>query len=67
LKLQEVIKVLEFVQRERYVPSYHGCVGRHGECRAEIARAFIAKQMLNLATTEVLIDRLKVDTNLRRI
>lgn len=66
-KLQEVIKILEFVQIERYVPSYRGCVGRHGECRPEIARAFVAKQVLNLPTTEALIDRLKVDISLRRI
>ena len=66
-KLQGVIKVLEFVQIERYVPSYCGCVGRPGECRPEIARAFVAKMVLNLPTTEALIDRLKVDISLRRI
>jgi hypothetical protein len=66
-KLQEIIRVLEFVQIERYVPSYRGCVGRHGECRPEIARACVAKPGLNLQTTEALIDRLKVERSLRRI
>ena len=66
-KLLEIIRVLEFVQIERYVPSYRGCIGRHGECRPEIARAFVAKEVLNLPTTEALIDRLKVDISLRRI
>lgn len=66
-KLQEIIRVLEFVQIERYVPNYRGCVGRHGKCRSEIARAFVAKKVLNLPTTEALIDRLKVDRSLRRI
>jgi hypothetical protein len=49
------------------VPSYCSCVVRHGQCRPQIARAFIAKQVLNLPTTEALIDRLKVDLRLRRI
>ena len=66
-KHQEVIRILEFVEIERYVPSYRGCVGRQSQCRLEIARAFIAKQVLNLPTTEALIDRLKVDIRLRRI
>jgi hypothetical protein len=66
-KHQEVIRILELVEIERYVPSYRGCVGRHGQCRLEIARAFIAKQVLNLPTTEALIDRLKVDICWRRI
>jgi hypothetical protein len=66
-KLQEVIKILEFVEIERWVPSYRGCVGRHGKYRIEIARAFVAKQVLNLPTTEALIERLKVDISLRRI
>ena len=66
-KLLDVIHVLEFVQIERYVPSYRGCVGKPGQCRPEIARAFVAKKMLNLPTTEALIERLKVDISLRRI
>ena len=66
-KLQEVIQVLEFVEIERFVPSYRGRVGRHGECRPEIARAFVAKAVLNLTTTEALIDRLRHDISLRRI
>jgi hypothetical protein len=60
-QLPEVIKVLELVEMERDVPSYRGGVGRHGEYRPEIVRALIAKPVLNRPTTEVLIDRLKVD------
>lgn len=66
-KLLDVINVLEFVEIERFVPSYQGCVGRPGHHRPEIARALVAKAVLNLPTTEALIDRLLQDLSLRRI
>ncbi len=65
-KLHEVIKILEFVQIERYLPSYRGCVGRPGGYRIEIARAFVAKQVLNLPTTGALIDRVKATSAHRK-
>ena len=66
-KLIDVIKVLEFVNIERFVPSSQGLVGRPAEYRSPIARAFVAKAVLDLPTTEALIDRLQSDISLRRI
>lgn len=66
-KLEEVIHIIEFTEIDRFVPGYRGRVGRHGICRVEIARAFVAKAVLNLPTTEALIDRLHNDMSLRRI
>ena len=66
-KLEQVIRVLEFVQIDRFIPSSQGLVGRPPKDRIALARAFVAKAILNLGTTEMLIDRLRVDQALRRI
>ena len=65
--LEQVIRVLEFTQIERFIPSSRGCVGRPPQDRVALARAFVAKAVLDLPTTEALIDRLQVDRSLRRI
>ena len=65
--LEKVIRVLEFVPVERFIPSSRGFVGAPPKDRVALARAFVAQAVLNLATTESLIDRLKVDQALRRI
>jgi hypothetical protein len=65
--LEKVIRVLEFVQVERFIPSSRGWVGAPPKDREALARAFVAKAVLNLPTTEGLIDRLKVDQALRRV
>lgn len=65
--LEKVIRVLEFTQIDRFIPSSRGCVGRPPQDREALARAFVAKAVLDLPTTEALIDRLKVDQALRRI
>lgn len=63
-----VIRTLEMARVEDFVQSYRGLrPGRPAACRAGIARAYVAKASLNLPTTRQLIDRLKVDTVLRRI
>jgi hypothetical protein len=66
-KLIDVIRVFEFVNIERFVPSSQGLVGRPAEYRSPIARAFVAKAVLDIPTTEALIDRLQSDLSLRRI
>ena len=66
-KLIDVVKVSEFVNIEKFLPMSQGLVGRPAEYRAPIARAFIAKAILDLPTTEALIDRLQSDLSLRRI
>jgi hypothetical protein len=65
--LGKVIRVLEFTQIKRFIPSSRGCVGRPPQDRVALARAFVAKAVLDLPTTEALIDRLQVDRSLRRI
>lgn len=67
-KHYEVIRVLDMLDIERFV-GYGGSapVGRPLSDRRAIARAFVAKAVLNLGTTRQLLDRLKVDTVLRRI
>ena len=65
--LEKVIRVLEFTQIERFIPSSRGCVGRPPQDRVALARAFVAKAVLDLPTTEALIDRLQADRSLRRI
>jgi hypothetical protein len=65
--LEKVIRVLELVQVERFIPSSRGWVGAPPKDREALARAFVAKAVLNLPTTEGLIDRLKVDQALRRV
>lgn len=65
--LELLIRILEFVQIERFIPSTQGFVGRPPQDRIALARAFVAKAVLNLQTTEALIDRLRIDRSLRRI
>ena len=54
------------VRIEEHVAPYCG-KGRPPKDRTAIARAFIAKSVLNIPTTEMLLDRLRVDQALRRI
>lgn len=61
-KLEQVIRVLEFIEIDQFIPSSRGFVVRPPKDRIALARA-----LLNLPTTEMLIDRLKVDQALRRI
>jgi hypothetical protein len=65
--LEKVIRVLEFTQVDRFIPSSRGFVGRPPKDRVALARAFVAQAVLDLPTTEALIDRLKADRALRRI
>ncbi len=65
--LEKVIRVLELAQVERFIPASRGWVGAPPKDREALARAFVAKAVLNLPTTEGLIDRLKVDHALRRV
>ena len=65
--LEKVIRVLEFTPIERFIPSSRGCVGRPPKARVALARAFVAKAVLDLPTTAALIDRLQADQARRRI
>lgn len=63
----ELIVVLDYLDIPKIFHSEVGYRGRPERDRSALACAFVAKAVLNLATTEALIDRLKVDKVLRRI
>ncbi len=66
-KQQQLIEVIEFAQFERYLPEFSGYVGRLTKSRSSMARAFVTKAVYSMATTEVLLDRLQTDIQLRRL
>ena len=66
-KQQQLIEVLEIAQIETHLPYVGQVPGRPPEDRCAIARAFVAKAVYNLPTTEMLLDQLKSDITLRRI
>src|ERR1019366_6009498 len=55
------------VRIEVLIGRWHGGVGRPEKDRRAIARAFVAKAVCNMSTTRQLLERLAVDTALRRI
>lgn len=64
---KRLVTVLEMVCIEAFVQMRDGMPGRPLEDRHALARAFIAKAVLKLPTTAMLIERLAVDTTLRRL
>ena len=66
-KLEQLLRIWEMVQIERFVPVGRGWVGRPARERTALARAFVAKAVLGLPTTVALIERLHVDACLRRL
>ena len=64
---KRVISTLELVRIETFVRSWPGLPGRPPLDRAALARAFIAKTVMNLPTTLMLIEHLGVDKRLRRL
>ena len=61
-----IVAVLELVRVEALLPYFRGQVGRPEEDRAALARAIIAKAVLDVPTTRGLIPRLAVDGRLCR-
>jgi len=66
-KHKQVITVFEMARVEAYVQTWHGLPGRPPADRRALCRAFVAKAVLGLAMTTMLIERLKVDKTLRRL
>jgi transposase len=64
---RRLVVVLEMACIEAFVQMIHGLPGRPAEDRFALARAYTAKAVLNLPTTRMLIDRLRVDPVLRRL
>lgn len=65
--LQLLAAVLCIAPLGRMLPARKAATGRPAKDRAALATAFMAKAILNLATTRDLISRLRVDDALRRI
>jgi hypothetical protein len=64
---ERLVVVLDLARIEAFVQMWPGLPGRPQEDRHALARAFVAKAVLNLATTSGLIERLAVDATLRRL
>lgn len=66
-KHQQVITVLALIGMEGHLDQNRGGRGRPAQDRLALARAFVAKAVFNLPTTEMLIQLLRSDAALRRI
>ena len=64
---KQVVVALEVADVEAFVRVWSGLLGRPPRDRAALARAFVAKAVIGLPTTSMLIERLKVDKQLRRL
>src|ERR1700735_212264 len=65
--LGRLATTLDVIGLEAFVPEPPRGPGRPPEDRRALARAFVAKAMLGVPTTNALIERLAVDKSLRRI
>lgn len=64
---QKFIETLEVSQIDSHVPYVGNRNCRPTKSRMALVRAFIAKAVYNMPTTQILIDRLKSDLSLRRL
>jgi hypothetical protein len=64
---RDLVTVLDMTRLEAFVPHWHGLPGRPLAERAALARAFVAKAVLNAPTTRMLIERVQADKTLRRL
>ena len=64
---KKLVLVLELVRVEEYVIRRWWSRGRPEKERSLLARAYVAKMVYNLSTTEELIERINKDANLRGI
>ena len=66
-RYERLVRVLELVRVEEWLPSRRGWRGRPLEDRAALARAFLAKAVLDMPTTRALVERLRTEGLLRRL
>jgi Transposase DDE domain/Transposase domain (DUF772) len=64
---KQVVTALELAGVEAFVQVWLGLPGRPPRDRSALARAFVAKAVIGLPTTSMLIERLTVDKQLRRL
>ena len=64
---KRVVMTLELACIEAFVQVWPGLPGRPPRDRAALARAFVAKAVVGLPTTSMLIERFAVDKQLRRL
>lgn len=64
---QKLIQALEISQLDAFIPYIGKRKCRPTKSRMALARAFLAKAIYNMATTEILIERLKSDLSMRRL
>ena len=59
--------MVELVRVEEWLPYSRGWRGRPLKDRAALARAFLAKAVLDVPTTRGLVERLRTEPTLRRL
>ena len=64
---RRLVTVLEVACIEAFVRNWSGLPGRPAADRQALARAFVAKAVLGLPQTNMLIERLQIDNTLRRL
>ena len=64
---ERLVVVLDMARIEAFVRTWPGLPGRPQDDRHALARAFVAKAVLNLVTTSGSIERLAADATLRRL
>ena len=66
-KQRQLIVILEMVGIEQFLSDSRWCEGRPSKTFSAVARSFVTKTVYNIDTTKLLIERLKIDKNLRCI
>jgi hypothetical protein len=66
-KHRQLVRILSLVRVDSLICPWAGGVGRPAKYRQAMARAFVAKAVLNLGATRQLLDRLMADDVLRRL
>ena len=64
---QRLVQVVELVRVEKWLPYSGGWRGRPLKDRGALARAFLAKAVLDVPTTRGLVERLRTEPTLRRL
>ena len=66
-RYQRLVRVVELARVEEWLPYSRGWRGRPLKDRAALARAFLAKAVLDVPTTRALVERLRTEPTLRRL